>query len=43
MIEHNLEEGKARINIDDKCYNNLDIEVYFLMKKNPTYCYKLIG
>ena len=29
-----------QLNIDGKYYNNLDIEAFSLMMKNPSYCYK---
>ena len=40
MTEHNYQDGRILLNIDTQYYSTLDIESFFLMMKDPSYCYK---
>ena len=40
MTEHNYQDGRILLNIDMQYYSTLDIESFFLMMKDPSYCYK---
>ena len=40
MTEHNYQDGRILLNIDRQYYSTLDIESFFLMMKDPSYCYK---
>ncbi len=40
MAEHNYQDGRILLNIDRQYYSTLDIESFFLMMKDPSYCYK---
>ena len=37
---HNYQNNSVVLNIDPQYYNTLDIESFFLMMKDPSYCYK---
>lgn len=40
MAQYDFEKTGYQLNIDGKYYNNLDIDAFSLMMKNPSYCYK---
>ncbi|MCC8150511.1 MAG: hypothetical protein LIO96_03385 [Lachnospiraceae bacterium] len=40
MAEFNPEENDYKLILDRKYYNELDIECFSLMMKDPSYCYK---
>ena len=40
MAQYGFEKTGYHLNIDGKYYNNLDIDAFSLMMKNPSYCYK---
>ena len=40
MAQYDFEKIGYQLNIDGKYYNNLDIDAFSLMMKNPSYCYK---
>ena len=40
MAESDSEKIGRRLAIDEKYYNQLDIEGFSLMMKDPSYCYK---
>ena len=40
MTEHNYQDGRILLSIDRQYYSTLDIESFFLMMKDPSYCYK---
>ena len=40
MAEYRVEEAGLRFTIDAKYYNQLDIEGFSHMMKDPSYCYK---
>lgn len=40
MAEFNSEKSRLQLEMAEKYYNNLDIEGFSLMLKDPSYCYK---
>ncbi|SDM47677.1 HNH endonuclease domain-containing protein [Lachnospira pectinoschiza] len=40
MAEFDFEKNGLKLNIDDDYFNRLDVEAFYQMLKNPSYCYK---
>lgn len=40
MTEINISKSLNQLNIDNEYYNNLDIESFSQMMKDPAFCYK---